>query len=139
MQQAFWAFLYKMATRGHFVFPTDAKNHKVLVIWDLNGYCEYEFDWCICDKVMACTSVGVRRRRRRRRNQKHNTPEIFKFRGYNNICQNLVNFTDRAPKRYERETVPQIQSIIGECIMVLVLTEHILIEVITIETAACAK
>ena len=51
--QAFWAFLYKMAARGHFVFPIDAKNHRVLVIWDLNGY---EFDWCICDKVMACTS-----------------------------------------------------------------------------------
>ena len=61
-----------MAARGHFVFPIDAKNRKVLVIWDLNGYGEYEFDWCICDKVMACTSVGVRRR-----NQKHNTPEIL--------------------------------------------------------------
>ena len=87
MPQAFWAFLYKMATRGHFVFPIDAKNHKVLVIWDLNGHGEYEFDWCICDKVMAHTSVGVRRRqrrwRRRRRNQKHNTSEIWKFRGYN--------------------------------------------------------
>ena len=56
--QAFWAFLYKMAGRGHFVFPIDAKNHRVLVIWDLNGYGEYEFDRCICDKVMACTSVG---------------------------------------------------------------------------------
>ena len=80
MSRAFWAFLYKMAARGHFVFPIDAKNHKALVVWDLNGYGEYEFDWCICDKVMACTSVGVRRRRqrrRRRRNQKHNTPEIF--------------------------------------------------------------
>ena len=42
-----------MAARGHFVFPIDAKNHKVLVIWDLYGYGEYEFDWCICDKVMA--------------------------------------------------------------------------------------
>ena len=31
-----------MATRGHFVFPIDAKNHKVLVIWDLNGYGEYD-------------------------------------------------------------------------------------------------
>ena len=73
-----------MAARCHFVFPIDAKNHKVLAIWDLNGYGEYEFDLCICDKVMACTSVGVRRRRRRRRrHQKHNTPEIFKFRGYN--------------------------------------------------------
>ena len=81
--QAFWAFLY---SGGHFVFPIDAKNHKVLVIWDLNGYGEYEFDWRICDKVMACTSVGVRWRRRRRwrrQNQKHNTLEIFKFRGYN--------------------------------------------------------
>ena len=52
--QAFWSFVYKMAARGHFVFPIDAKNHRVLVIWDLNGYGEYEFDWCIGDKVMAC-------------------------------------------------------------------------------------
>ena len=37
MPQAFWAFLYKMAARGHFVFPIDDKNHRVLVIWDLNG------------------------------------------------------------------------------------------------------
>ena len=71
----------KQLNRGHFVFPIDAKNHKVLVIWELNGYGEY--DWCICDKVMACTSIGVWRWRKRRRNQKHNTPEIFKFRGYN--------------------------------------------------------
>ena len=51
-----------MAARGHFVFPIDAKDNRVLVIWDLNGYGEYEFDWCICDKVMARTntSVGVR-------------------------------------------------------------------------------
>ena len=49
MPQAFWAFLYKMATRGHFVFPIDDKNHRVLVIWDLNGYGEYEFNRCICD------------------------------------------------------------------------------------------
>ena len=47
-----------MAARGHFVFPIDAKDHRVVVIWDLNGYGEYEFDWCICDKVMACSSVG---------------------------------------------------------------------------------
>ena len=38
-----------MAARGHFVFPIDDKNHRVLVIWDLNGYGEYEFD--ICEKV----------------------------------------------------------------------------------------
>ena len=84
-----------MAARGHYVFPIDDKNHRVLVIWDLKGYGEYEFDRCICDKVMACTSVGVRRwrrkqqrrrrRRRRRRNQNHNITEIFKFRGYNYI------------------------------------------------------
>ena len=37
---------------GHFVFPIDDKNHRVLVIWDLNGYGEYEFDRCICDKVL---------------------------------------------------------------------------------------
>ena len=36
-----------MATRGHFVFPIDDKNHRVLVIWDLNGYGKYEFDRCI--------------------------------------------------------------------------------------------
>ena len=88
--QAFLASLYKMAARGHFIFLIDAKNHKGFVIWDLNGYGEYEFDWCIFDYVMGCTSVGVRRRqlrrrrRRRQRNQKHNTPEIIKFRGYNN-------------------------------------------------------
>ena len=40
MPQAFWELLYKMAARGHFVFPIDAKNHRVLVIWDLNGYGE---------------------------------------------------------------------------------------------------
>ena len=61
---AFWDFFYKMAARGYSVFPIDTKNHKVLVIRDLNGYGEYEFNGCICDKVMACTSVGVRRWRR---------------------------------------------------------------------------
>ena len=110
MPQAFWAFLYKMAARGHFVFPIDAKNHKVLVIWDLNGYGEYEFDWCICDKVMACTSVGVRRRRRRRRlrNQKHNTPEIFKFRGYNYYFGVFLSSLIRQVISYRADaTVPQ--------------------------------
>ena len=82
MPQTFWAFLYKMAARGHFVFPIDDKNHRVLVIWDLNGYGEYKFDRCICDKVMACTRVGMRRRRRRC-NQKHNITKKFKFWGYN--------------------------------------------------------
>ena len=85
--QAFWAFSYKLAARGHFVFPIDANNHGVLVIRDLNGYGEYEFDRCICDKVMACTSVGVRRQRWR--NQKHNITEIFNFRGYNYGYYNL--------------------------------------------------
>ena len=52
-----------MAARGHFVFPIDDKNHRVLVIWDLNGYGEYEFDRCICDKVwpvqaLACGGAG---------------------------------------------------------------------------------
>ena len=87
MPQAFWAFLYKMSARGHFVFPIDAKNHRVLVIWDLNGYGEYEFDRCIRDTVMACTSIGVRRRRRRR-NQKDNITDIFKFWGYNYLNKN---------------------------------------------------
>ena len=64
-----------MAARGHFVFPIDDKNHRVLVIWDLNGYGEYEFDRCICDKVMACTSIGVRRRRRRRAAETAETAE----------------------------------------------------------------
>ena len=49
----------QMAARGHFVFPIDARIHSVLVIWDINGYGKYEFDRLICDKVMACTSVGV--------------------------------------------------------------------------------
>ena len=90
MPQAFWEFfLYKMAARDHFVFPIDDKNHRVLVIWDLNGYGEYEFDMCICDKVMACTSVGARRRRRRR-NQKHNITDIFKFRGYTKTPLHIV-------------------------------------------------
>ena len=89
--QALWAFLYKKNR-----FSEWCQNHRILVIWDLNGYGEYEFDWCIWAKVMACTSVGVRRRRRRRRrrrprrrrqrrrrrNKKLNTPEMFKFRGY---------------------------------------------------------
>ena len=44
MPQAFWAVLYKMAARGHFVIPIDANIHRVLVILDLNGYGEYEFE-----------------------------------------------------------------------------------------------
>ena len=79
-----------------FCFPIDAKIHRVLVIWDLSGYCEYEFDRYICDKVMTCTSVGVRRRRRRRRphNQKHIITEIFQFRGYN-YTQTVLRFHSR--------------------------------------------
>ena len=88
--QAFEHFIQNGRQRP-FCFPIDAKYHRVIVSWDINGYDEYEFDWCICDKVMACASVGVRRwrrRRRRRRNQKHNTLDIFKFRGYNMIFVN---------------------------------------------------
>ena len=55
--QAFWAFLHKMVARGHFVFPIDAKNHRVLVIWDLNGYGEYEFDWYQRWRAVAETAV----------------------------------------------------------------------------------
>ena len=54
------------------------KSYRVLVIWDLNGYGEYEFDRYICDKVMACTSVGVRRRRRRR-NKNIISPKFSNF------------------------------------------------------------
>ena len=81
MPQVFWALVYKMAARGHFVFPIDDKNHRVFVIWDLDGYGEYEFNRCICDKVMACTSVCVRqrRRRRRRRNQNIISPKFSNF------------------------------------------------------------
>ena len=41
-------------------FPIDAKNHRVLLVsWDLNGYGEYEFDRCICDKVIdVCLFAG---------------------------------------------------------------------------------
>ena len=46
-----------MATKDHFVFSIDAKNHKVLVIWDLNGYGgEYEFDM----KVLACSGGATK-------------------------------------------------------------------------------
>ena len=51
---------------------------------------------CMCDQLIACTSVGVlrrrrrRRRQRRRRNQKQNTTEILIFRGYYNpVCYSL--------------------------------------------------
>ena len=93
-----------MATRGHFVFPIDAKNHRVLVIWDLNGYDEYEFDMCICDKVMACTSVGMRRRRRRR-NQKHNITEIFK----------LAEISVLEPLEH---SVPDVALVWGDCSLI---------------------
>ena len=69
-----------MAARGHFVFPIDAKNLRVLVIRDLNGYGEYEFYRCICDKVMTCTSVG------------HNITNIFKFREYDYLSDYLSNY-----------------------------------------------
>ena len=49
---------YKIATRGHFVLPIDAKNHRVIVIWDLKGYGKYEFDWCICDQVIQMLACG---------------------------------------------------------------------------------
>ena len=97
-----------MAARGHFVFPIDDKNHRVLVIWDLNGYGEYEFDRCICDKVMTCTSVGVRRRRRRRRrrrNQKHNITEIFKFRGYNKYQIENTTYHSATEKQRDKRGV----------------------------------
>ena len=74
--------------RSHFS-PFQINTHRILVIWDLNGNGEYEFEWCIDDKVMACTSVGVRRRRRRRRNQKDNITEIFKFREYNKTSDHV--------------------------------------------------
>ena len=47
-----------MAARGHFVFPIDDKNHRVLVIWDLNVYGEYEFDRCICDKLWPVQALA---------------------------------------------------------------------------------
>ena len=49
-----------MAARGHFLFPINAKNHKVFVIWDLivNGYGEYEFDWCICTKLWPVQALA---------------------------------------------------------------------------------
>ena len=56
--QAFWAFLCKMAARGHFVFPIDAKNHKVLVIWDLNGYVGVFVTKLWSGQVLACSGGG---------------------------------------------------------------------------------
>ena len=58
--------LHKVYVKTILFFRVIPKKHKVLVIWDLNGYGEYEFDWCICDKIMACTIVGVGVRRQRR-------------------------------------------------------------------------
>ena len=45
-----------------------------------------------CDKVMACTSVGVRRRRRRRRrcNQKQNPPKFSNFGDVITMIQSLL-------------------------------------------------
>ena len=97
--QALWAFVYKMAARGHFVFPIDAKNHKVLVIWDLDGYGEYEFDWCI-----LWQSYGLYKRWRAAAETaaetaaaavqpKTKSPEIFKFRGCNNNDTKLIAWT----------------------------------------------
>ena len=51
-------FSQNCGQRPFWIFLIDAKNHKFLVIWDLNGYGEYEFDWCICDKVMACKALA---------------------------------------------------------------------------------
>ena len=68
-----------MAARGHFVFPIDDKNHRVLVIWDLNGYGEYEFDRCICEKVIACATKNII------------SSKIFKFRGYNKAVNACVD------------------------------------------------
>ena len=46
-----------MAARGQFVFPIDAKYHKVLVIWDLNVYGEYELKlWPV--QALACGGGG---------------------------------------------------------------------------------
>ena len=45
------SFLSIFIQNGHqrpFCFSDWCKNHRVLVIWDLNGYGEYEFDSCIC-------------------------------------------------------------------------------------------
>ena len=47
-----------MAAKGHFVFPIDAKNHRILVIWDLNGNGEYEFEWCIGDKLWPVQALA---------------------------------------------------------------------------------
>ena len=46
-----------MAARGHFGFPIDAKNHRVLVIWDLNGYGEYDLIGVFVTKLWAVQSL----------------------------------------------------------------------------------
>ena len=44
-----------MAARGHFVFPIDGKNHRVLVIWNLNGYDEFVTKlWPVHVQALAC-------------------------------------------------------------------------------------
>ena len=50
-----------MAARGHFVFPIDDTNHRVLVIWDLNGYGEGVFVtklWPVQALALACGGGG---------------------------------------------------------------------------------
>ena len=52
-----------MAARGHFVFPIDAQNHRVLLIWDLNGYGEYDLIGVFVTKLwpvlaLACGGGG---------------------------------------------------------------------------------
>ena len=63
-------FIQNGRQRPFCIFRLMTKIIGVLVIWDLNGYGEYEFDsmylWQSCWPV---PSVGVRRRRFRRRNQ----------------------------------------------------------------------
>ena len=74
--QAFWAFLYKMAARGHFVFPIDAKNHLgPQWLWRI-------WIWL----VYLWQSYGLYKRWRAAETAAQpNTqyPDIFKFRWYN--------------------------------------------------------
>ena len=50
--QAIRAFFYtKWPPEAILIFPIGTKSNRVLVLWEINAYVEYKFDWCIDCKV----------------------------------------------------------------------------------------
>ena len=86
----FWLF-HKMAAGGHFGWPKitfdcisrhfrSIRNFYFFLVFSSQNDCRRPF-------LMAWARVGVQRWRR---NQKYNTPQIFKFRGYNKIGEIIL-------------------------------------------------